>query len=53
MVPRLDLAIRLGPPLWIPYLAMPVGFGLFLLRLATDLLAVISGLDEPFPESGH
>ena len=42
-----------GPPLWIPYLAMPVGFGLFLLQLATDLLAVMAGLDEPFQESGH
>jgi TRAP-type C4-dicarboxylate transport system permease small subunit len=26
-----------GAPLWIPYLALPVGFGLFLLQLAADL----------------
>lgn len=42
-----------GPPLWIPYLAMPVGFGLYLLQLATDLLAVLNDVDEPFPGSGH
>ncbi len=28
-----------GPPLWIPYLAMPLGFGLFILQLAADLAA--------------
>lgn len=37
-----------GPPLWIPYLALPVGFGLYLLQLATDLIAVITGADQPF-----
>ncbi|MEP3276532.1 MAG: TRAP transporter small permease [Stappiaceae bacterium] len=37
-----------GVRLWIPYLAMPVGFGLFLLQLIADLLAVISGIDRPF-----
>ncbi len=42
-----------GPPLWIPYLAMPVGFGLYLLQLATDLVAIISNIDEPFPETTH
>ena len=26
-----------GPPLWIPYLAMPLGFGLFALQLLADL----------------
>lgn len=37
-----------GPPLWIPYLAMPVGFGLYLLQLASDLLAVIFNKEVPF-----
>jgi TRAP-type C4-dicarboxylate transport system permease small subunit len=27
-----------GPPLWIPYLTMPLGFGLFALQLLADLL---------------
>lgn len=26
-----------GPPLWIPYLALPIGFGLYLLQLCVDL----------------
>jgi TRAP-type C4-dicarboxylate transport system permease small subunit len=26
-----------GPPLWIPYLTMPLGFALYLLQLAADL----------------
>ncbi len=30
-----------GPPLWIPYLTMPVGFGLFALQLLADLLDVL------------
>lgn len=37
-----------GVRLWIPYLAMPVGFGLLLLQLIADLAAVITGLDKPF-----
>jgi len=31
-----------GPPLWIPYLAMPLGFGLFALQLLADLLDTLS-----------
>ena len=38
-----------GPPLWIPYLALPIGLGLFLLQLVIDLGAVIIGVDDPFP----
>jgi TRAP-type C4-dicarboxylate transport system permease small subunit len=34
--------------LWIPYLAIPVGFGLFLLQLVADLIAVLLGVDKPF-----
>jgi TRAP-type C4-dicarboxylate transport system permease small subunit len=30
-----------GPPLWIPYLTMPVGFGLFALQLLADLFNVL------------
>ena len=37
-----------GVRLWIPYLAVPVGFGLLLLQLIADLAAVITGLDKPF-----
>jgi TRAP-type C4-dicarboxylate transport system permease small subunit len=37
-----------GVRLWIPYLAMPVGFGLFLLQLVADLVAVILKIDQPF-----
>lgn len=37
-----------GPPLWIPYLAMPIGFALFILQLLADLLALLIGRDTPF-----
>ncbi len=37
-----------GVRLWIPYLALPVGFGLLLLQLVADLVAVIQGIDAPF-----
>lgn len=37
-----------GVQLWIPYLALPVGFGLLLLQLVADLLAVVIGVDKPF-----
>lgn len=30
-----------GPPLYIPYLAMPIGFGLFALQLLADLLETL------------
>ena len=32
-----------GVSLWIPYLAIPLGFGLFVLQLAADLFAVATG----------
>lgn len=35
-------------PLWIPYLSIPIGFGLFLLQVIGDLFAVIFKLDAPF-----
>ena len=34
-----------GPELWVPYLAMPLGFGLYLLQLASDTVAVATGID--------
>ena len=37
-----------GVRLWIPYLAIPVGFGLLALQLAADLYAVLRGLEHPF-----
>ena len=37
-----------GVRLWIPYLALPLGFGLFLLQLIADLVAVLMGVDKPF-----
>ena len=30
-----------GPPLWIPYMTMPLGFGLFGLQLLADLLELL------------
>ena len=37
-----------GVRLWIPYLSIPVGFGLFLLQLIADLVAVLLRIDTPF-----
>ena len=37
-----------GPKLWIPYLAIPLGFGLLMLQLIADLVAVILRIDTPF-----
>jgi TRAP-type C4-dicarboxylate transport system permease small subunit len=37
-----------GPPLWIPYLTLPLGFGLFLLQLIADLVALVTGEDTAF-----
>ncbi|MBY5935128.1 TRAP transporter small permease [Tateyamaria omphalii] len=37
-----------GVRLWIPYLAIPVGFGLLLLQLIADFVAVLIGVDKPF-----
>jgi len=34
--------------LWVPYLALPVGLGLFLLQLVADLVAVVLNIDAPF-----
>lgn len=37
-----------GVRLWIPYLALPVGFGLLLLQLIADLVALVLRIDKPF-----
>lgn len=37
-----------GVKLWIPYLALPLGFALLLLQLVADLVAVIIGIEKPF-----
>ncbi len=37
-----------GPPLWIPYVALPIGFALYLVQLVSDLVAVATGVDAPF-----
>ncbi|MCY4304647.1 MAG: TRAP transporter small permease [Aestuariivita sp.] len=37
-----------GIQLWIPYLSIPIGFGLLLLQLIADLVAVIIGVKKPF-----
>jgi TRAP-type C4-dicarboxylate transport system permease small subunit len=37
-----------GVRLWIPYLAIPVGFALFLLQLIADFVALLTGADKPF-----
>lgn len=37
-----------GVRLWIPYAALPIGFGLYLLQLIADLVAVILKIDKPF-----
>lgn len=34
--------------LWIPYLALPIGFGLFWLQLLADLALLILGYEAPF-----
>ncbi|WP_299866365.1 TRAP transporter small permease [uncultured Roseobacter sp.] len=37
-----------GVRLWIPYLALPVGFGLLMLQLIADLVGVLTGAEKPF-----
>ncbi len=37
-----------GVRLWIPYLALPVGFALFLLQLVADMVAILLKIETPF-----
>ena len=34
-----------GPPMWIPYVTLPIGFGLFILQLVADLVDALYGED--------
>lgn len=38
-----------GPKLWVPYLALPLGLGLFILQLVADLYAELRGLTPKDP----
>jgi len=40
-----------APPLWIPYAAIPLGFGLTALQYLADILALLTGRDQPFAGS--
>ena len=35
-------------PLWVPYLAMPVGLGLLVLQYVADILSLVTGRAPPF-----
>lgn len=37
-----------SPPLWIPYIAMPLGMTLVVLQYAADLVAVLTGRESAF-----
>ena len=37
-----------APRLWIPYLAMPIGFGILSLQYIADILSLVTGRDMPF-----
>jgi TRAP-type C4-dicarboxylate transport system permease small subunit len=37
-----------GVKMWIPYVTLPLGFGLFALQLAADLAGVLTGRQQPF-----
>ena len=37
-----------GVRLWVPYLALPVGFGCFFLQLIADMVAVVRNDEPPF-----
>ncbi len=35
-------------PLWVPYLAMPIGLGLLVLQYAAELICLVTGRAPPF-----
>ncbi|MEM6578240.1 MAG: TRAP transporter small permease [Pseudomonadota bacterium] len=37
-----------NPKLWVPYLALPLGFGLYALQVAADFVAMLLRIEEPF-----
>lgn len=40
-------------PLWIPYLALPIGVGLLVLQYVADIIALLTGRDMPFAMEKH
>lgn len=40
-------------PLWIPYMAMPIGIGLLSLQYVADIMALITGREMPFAMDEH
>jgi TRAP-type C4-dicarboxylate transport system permease small subunit len=40
-----------APPKWVPYAAIPLGFGLTALQYLADILAILIGRDMPFSSS--
>jgi len=42
-----------GVRLWIPYLALPIGFAAFLLQLIVDLAGLLSGADRSLEPEAH
>lgn len=42
-----------APPLWIPYLAVPLGMGLAALQYVADIVALLSGREPPFGIQGE
>lgn len=37
-----------NPKLWVPYIALPIGFALYALQLAADFAAMLMRIEEPF-----
>lgn len=37
-----------NPKLWVPYVALPLGFGLYALQLTADFVAMTLKIEEPF-----
>ena len=37
-----------APKLWVPLIAIPLGFGLYMLQLMADFAALVLGVDRPF-----
>jgi len=42
-----------APPLWVPYLAVPLGLGLVALQYIADIAALLTGRAMPFGLTGH
>jgi TRAP-type C4-dicarboxylate transport system permease small subunit len=41
------------PPLWVPYLAVPLGMALLALQYMAEILALVTGRAAPFPGGGE